>query len=131
MIDWDLQVAIYDRLRTDANLAAVVADRVYDDVPQETPFPYVEIGEPVSTAWDDDCNTGSVSLVTIHVWSQYHGSREAQLALAAIYTALHNQPLGLVGGDNVVCQVQQQQVLRDPDGVTRHGVLTLRAIQTF
>ena len=61
-----IQTAIYQALST-------LSYPVYDDVPQNAAFPYIVIGEDTSIPFDDDCNTGAESTITIHVWSIYSG----------------------------------------------------------
>src|SRR5690606_30003967 len=74
MIDQDaLQAAVFTALDGVPGMPPV-----YDDVPENAPFPYVVIGDDVSAAFDDDCGSGADSMVTIHVWSTYPGRAEAK-----------------------------------------------------
>lgn len=123
-----MQVAVRQRLLGTAALVAYVGSRVYDDVPQETPFPYVVIGDDTSIEWDQDCSTGSESTITLHTWSRYSGRMETKLMLQAIYGALHRNELTITGGHNVVCHAEFQESFLDPDGETRHGVIRFRLL---
>lgn len=124
-----VQAAIFTRLS-----AAVSSAAIYDDVPDmrdgqpDDLYPYVVIGEDVSTAWDTDNSTGSTVLITLHVFSRYQGKKQAKTIMAEIYTALHRQAANLsaTGYDFIDCLLDFSQVLDEDDGATRHGVCRYR-----
>lgn len=124
MIDQDaLQAAIFNALDGVPGMPPV-----YDDVPENVPFPYVVIGDDVSAAFDDDCGSGADSMVTIHVWSTYPGRAEAKQILALIYRTLHRSNLVIAGNVTITIDADYQMTLLDPDGVTRHGVIRFRVL---
>ena len=51
--DLELQKAIYARLAGDEDLAALLATRIYDNVPGDAGFPYLAIGENETRDWPD------------------------------------------------------------------------------
>ena len=65
-------------------------------------------------------------LLTIHAWSQYAGSKEASAIMGRMGDLLDEITLTVSGAVAMLCEVEMSQVLRDPDGVTRHGVMQLR-----
>lgn len=124
MIDQDaLQAAIFNALDGVPGMPPV-----YDDVPENVPFPYVVIGDDVSAAFDDDCGSGADSMVTIHVWSTYPGRAEAKQILDLIARTLHRSNLVIAGNVTITIDADYQMTLLDPDGVTRHGVIRFRVL---
>lgn len=126
-----LQRAIYDRLRSDAAVAALVAGRVFDLVPQDNPpaFPYVSFG--AFQVLDDSagCIDGAEVFVTLDVWSRSQGTVEAKRICAAVASALHEADLPLDGEHRLVeITRNSSNVFMDADGLTAHGVITLRAL---
>lgn len=125
----DLLEAIYDVLAGDAALTAIIgADKVWDHVRAGAAEPYVVIGE--TTAVD----AGAVGIdaqehtVTIHAWSITPSSLQVRTIVAAVRAALHDADLTLAAGQcrNLRCEITE--TMRDPDGVTHHGVLRFRAV---
>ena len=130
MNQWNTQVAVVERLKSYEPLCEFVGEQVYDDVPQGTKFPYVVVGEGDSVSYDDDCNTGADSDVTIHVWSRYPGRKEAKQILQTIYDALNRYGLVIEGSNTILLEAEYQETFLDPDGLTRHGVIRFRLLTT-
>lgn len=120
MSTFAIQKAVYERLTDQLNVP------VYDDVPQNTKLPYVTIGEDDSEAWDTDDSLGLDTDITIHVWSEYAGRKEAKELMGQIYNALNRHELVVDGMHTVDCIFEYQDIFLDPDGVTRHGVIRFR-----
>jgi hypothetical protein len=124
----EIQQALYNRLSTDADIITYVADRIYDDVPQKTDYPYIVIGEGDSVDFDSDTFTGSEATLIIHTWSRYSGRLETKAIQTAIYNALHRYPLILTDGLVIDNFIEYADSALEPDGETRHGVQRLRII---
>lgn len=120
MNTFDIQKAVF------ARLSDRLAVPVFDDVPQGTPCPYVVIGEDDSESFDTDESLGLETDVTIHVWTEYSGRKQAKDITAQIYAALHRYALPVDGMSTVDCIFEYQDSFLDPDGVTRHGVIRFR-----
>lgn len=101
---------------------------VYDDVPEDSAFPYVVIGDDTSIEFDDDCGSGADSTLTIHAWSTYKGRAEAKQILDLIYRTLHRSNLVIAGNVTITIHAEYQATLLDPDGLTRHGVIRFRLL---
>lgn len=124
-----LQQAVYARLATDPDLAALIGTRLHDRRPEGGPFPHVVLGEAEVFPDDSATRTGQVHVLTLHVWSRYRGRAEAKRMLAALSAVLHRLPVDL--GDDLRCvalRVAHMGVIDDGDGVTSHGILRLRAV---
>lgn len=121
-----LQRAIVTALKADATCKALVDVRIYDDVPPSAPFPYVSIGPGQSIPNDADCIIGFDVFQQIDVWSREIGYDECKTIAEAVRAALHNIEFSQ---DGVTFEIQHQftNYNPDPDGTTRHGVLSFRA----
>ena len=126
---FDLQTILYSTLNGDSTLDGIVGDnKIFDNVPQDTAYPYVVIGN-INVA-----NRGTKSLdgneysVDIDVWSQYRGKKEISDAMERIYELLNDTSYSVSSADMVVSQVRNTITLTENDGITRHGVLSLSVI---
>lgn len=125
-----LQDALYTALSGSAALQALIGDpaRVFDHVPDDTPFPYVEIGEVSAKRFDSASRNGLDCIVTLNVWSRYSGRREAKQILDAIYAVLHDGTLSVTGNAHVLSAFLGAETKRDDDGLTYHGIVRYRVI---
>ena len=130
---YELQVGIYDALVADAALMALIVG-VYDnpaqptDAGDNTVFLYVTIGEDDITPWDTDTETGGEATANIHTWSRSHSRLQTKQIQQAIYDVLHRGTITMAGYTVVGIDLQNQGNVRDPDGITTHGVQTLKII---
>lgn len=123
---WDLQKAVYAVLDAAAiaGVTRIVDARITD--PADSDFPFVEIGELQSIQDDVSCHDGTQDIFDIHVWSRYRGQREVKEIMGGIHAALHDTTLTVSGLASCFALAEGQRVLTDPDGLTRHGVVTIR-----
>lgn len=127
-----LQTAIYAAL-TGAS-PVIAGGRIYDDPPQAVPprtveYPYVEIGETQVIPDDTSGNDAGISeFVDLHIWSTYRGMKEVKEIAARIHDVLHEASLTVVGRTSAFAFIRNKRTLRDPDGVTRHGIVTVEII---
>lgn len=126
---FDLQSAIYSILNGDATLDAIIGNnKIFDNVPQDTAYPYVVIGNI------NVINTGTKTLdgneynVDIDIWSEYRGKKEISDAMERIYELLHDTTYSVSGANFVNSQVRSTITLVENDGITRHAVLSLSVI---
>ena len=125
---WAVQQAVYAALAGDGALMALVAG-VHDHPPEgAAPFPYVLIGESTARDWSGAAAEGMELTLTLHAWSRYRGFREVKAILAAIHSALHDATLALAGQTLVNLRFDFAATMRDPDGLTTHGVARYRAV---
>lgn len=111
-----LQTAVYAKL----NSAPFLAGRVYDEIPEDAPFPYVSFGSFTEFPDDSHDAQGLNALVTIHVWSKAPSNAEAYDLFAAVDAALDRVPLTVAGFKDVYIKHAQHQALQDPDPRFRH-----------
>lgn len=117
-----VQGAIFAALNGDSNITA----GVYDFVPANAAFPYIQIGEIDRQPEDAQGAKGLEQFVTIHVWSDRRGKKEAQEIQGQIYDCLHRQTLAVSGF--VLMLLQSENIITDPDGLTRHGISRYRIL---
>lgn len=121
-----LQGVINTRLRSQVS---AVASRVFDEVPQDVVFPYIEIGEFQTVDDGAQCHDGVEVYATLHVWSRASGQVEVKTIAGAVRGALHEVDLDLgAAWQFLEIAHQDSRYLKDPDTKTRHAVLTFRAL---
>jgi len=119
-----IQQAAYTRLNTDPALAG----KIFDEVPEGTPHPYVVIGDAVESMGGSHSEYGSDVMVDFHVWSAYRGFLEGVDLGAKIVELLDHQPLDVEGHRVIVVRHAQTMPLRDPDPRIRHVSVRFRVI---
>ncbi|MCB1394387.1 DUF3168 domain-containing protein [Nitrobacter sp.] len=124
----ELQGAIVARLKTFADLAGLVADRIYDRVPTAPAFPYVSLGPAQSVSDDADCITGFEITLQIDAWSRAVGFPEVKRVAEAVRAALHQHELPLADNALVSLEHRQTRDFRDPDGLTNHAAIEFVAL---
>lgn len=131
MIGTEVQKAIFDVLRA---APAIAGGRVYDHVPRTNgevtaTFPYVEIGNEQIIDDGNSCDDGWEVFADVHVWSRAVGFPETKGLIASIVPRLASIDT-IPGFTVIVAEVESTRVLRDPDGLTSHGVISVRFIIT-
>jgi len=122
------QQALYTKLSSDSTLTSSLGASVFDDVPQGSNYPFVQIGEDSTADFSTKDLVGSETTVNIHVWSRSHGAKETKQIMDRVHTLLHDVSLSVTGYNFVNGRFEFSDVLRDPDGITRHGVMRFRAV---
>lgn len=125
---FELQTAIYSALSGDSNLTSTLGASVFDEVPDQSSYPFVALGEETVVEYDTKDLDGASHTINIHVWSQYKGAKETKQIMDRIHTLLHDSSLSVSGFNLIRMQFEFSDIMRDPDGVTRHGVMRFRAI---
>lgn len=123
---WGLQQAVYTRLSGDSALTTTLGASVYDEVPDAASFPYVAIGDVTETPRDTMGTTGRDATLTVHVWSQYPGSKQVKEVYSRVDELLDRWAATVSGWNAVQLQQEFFETFRDPDGITRHGVARYR-----
>ena len=125
----NVQKAIFSTLSADSTLDSLIGNnKILDDVPQGTGYPYVQIGEETTIdAGVKDADAQEYTL-TVHIWSRYRGNKETKEIAERIYTLLHNSAISVTGASLANIRNEFFTVLVDDDGLTRHGVMRFRAI---
>lgn len=115
-----LQGAIYSALTASA-LA------VYDEAGENLAFPYLTIGESSAIEAATKTENADEHIETLHVWSRYKGFKECKDLAASAIQAVSGYDYSSVIGYNVrFLEIDGTVFMRDPDGLTRHGVVRLK-----
>tara|TARA_R110000765_G_scaffold41377_1_gene88076 strand:+ start:732 stop:1139 length:408 start_codon:yes stop_codon:yes gene_type:complete len=123
-----LQTAIYSTLSNDNNLTSTLGAGVFDEVTESATYPFVALGEETAVDYSTKDTDGGETTINIHIWSQYKGSKETKNIMDRIHDLLHDSDISVTGFSLVNLRFEFSDIMRDPDGVTRHGVMRFRAI---
>jgi hypothetical protein len=123
-----LQTAIVAALDGDATLKAMIAG-VFDEVPANTVFPFVQIGDVEDTDISATLSESWEHRVELFIWSTARGRKEIYQIAERIDALLHDQALALSGHALVNLLRVSRSTLRDSDeeGI-RAGRLVYRAV---
>jgi hypothetical protein len=102
--------------------------RVYDMPPPEPIFPYITIG--IVDGVEDyiaDCAIDWEVTGEVHIWAREPGYVQGKQLAVTCYNALANRHPVFPGFRVGWFGLQNQRWLRDPDGLTSHGVMEYRA----
>ena len=101
--------------------------KVFDENPENEPYPYVVMGEITARDWSDKFEDGMEVFSTIHVWSQYHGRKEADQMSDGILQALTSSTLELSPNFRAALdRLDDYNLIIDIDGKTRHGIMRFK-----
>lgn len=129
-----VKAAVRTALLANATLASALAGlKVVDLAPSSHPTPYISI-ETQSSDWSTATEDGQEIVLDINVWhqtaSQTPETATARDLMGQVRKALHTAPLSLAAPFNCV-QIRVENMIgpyRDPDGMTLHGVVSVRAL---
>ncbi len=126
---WDLQKALWQKLKINADLLAVLGGPyIYDDVPQSTGFPFVTIGEIRTNDWSTQTSRGHEHFMTLHAWSRSKGRKEIQAIMNVLDEILEEPDLSLENHNLVNFSLVFWDARRDSDGKTYQGLMRFRAV---
>ncbi|MGR3376056.1 DUF3168 domain-containing protein [Salipiger abyssi] len=125
-----VQKAIFDALVSDAAVGGLIGDRIFDGRPTDAAFPNITFGPAQFIPDETDCIDGEEHFFQIDVWDRSQGRYgPAKDMLFAVKSALHDAELSLEDPYAMaLVEVISSRVMKDPDGVTAHGILTVRAL---
>ena len=123
-----LQTTIYSTLSSDNTLTNTLGAGVFDEVVENATYPFVALGEETAIDYSTKDLDGGEFTINIHVWSQYKGAKQTKEIMDRIHDLLHDSSLSVSGFNLANLRFEFSDILRDPDGITRHGVMRFRAI---
>lgn len=123
-----LQGMMRTRLGAWAPLAALIGTRIYDQPPAGAPMPYVVLGAVQGIDQTlVDCVIDWEVFAQLDVWSRGIGFPECKRIATECDNALAERLPAMAGMRVGWFEPRGQRFLRDPDGITSHGVLEYRA----
>lgn len=121
-----IQAFIVQTLLADAEVAAIVGDRVWDDIPAEPTYPYCALGPSYRNPDDAECIRGREHYVQIDCEVRSQGRRDEVNDLTdVVEAALHNADGDLGVHALVSCEAVLVRIIDVPDGGKR-GVVQVR-----
>lgn len=125
----DLQQALFQRLRSDASLSALLGGAgLLEHAADNAAFPHVTCGQTSAFDWDTGVQNDADQLVTLHVWSKTHSDAETRAIMDSIKARLADAVLiiGPRGQTRLVLEFAEARY--DEDLLVHHGLLRFRAI---
>ncbi len=125
---FEIQKAMYTVLAADAPFMALIGSRLYDDIPDNTIFPYYQIGEATEAPLDTFSTIVHDDTVTHHIFESrknYEGTGGVVPIMTAANALLDRQSLTITGGSHIQTRREFHTVIRDPGGIY-HGVMRFR-----
>jgi uncharacterized protein (UPF0297 family) len=120
---WPLRQVLRTTLLADVPLVALIASRVYDEVPEAPTFPFVVVdtmGLEQSAMFDYSVDTTDV-LTSIYAWSEYRGYKEVEQILGAVYDAVHQVLPTVAGFSSILSRFEVSEEGRIEGLPTRWG----------
>ena len=112
---------------TDLVPAGAILDR--NELP--APDPSIVLGEHQELPGDDVARKQFTINSTLHIWKAEPSLAGVQAIAGAVRSTLHASRLALDDGYHCGdCHVIDARFMRDPDGKTGHGVMTIASIVT-
>lgn len=126
---WPLQQAIYKRLTSDAALMARISG-VFDAVPVGKRMPYITIGDATGIPFRAFGTFGEECTVTLHIWSDYKGYKQAGEILAEVDRLLADTSFEVEGWGTASSFYDFSETLREGDDALeiRHVPVRYRII---
>ena len=122
-----LQSSIYTALNVSA-ITTTLACGVYDEVVEGNSYPFITLGEETAIDYSTNNLVGAETTINIHIWSRYKGSKQTKQIMDKVHDLFHDVSLSVSGVNLINLRFEYSDIMRDPDGITRHGVMRFRAI---
>lgn len=124
----DLQTLIHQRLVASEGVHALVADRIFERMPAGADYPCITFGPSDYSPDDMECIEGRYETQQIDCWAVDHGRlRLAKQIADAVKDALHKYDADAGDSALITMNVDAVRVMRDADGITAHGIVTVTA----
>ncbi|WP_430251695.1 DUF3168 domain-containing protein [Neorhizobium sp. DAR64860/K0K1] len=126
-----LQTAVRARLiATPGVIALVPSANILDRNERPNPRPSIIIGEGQAVDEGDTIARTRVRVyMDLHIWIEEPSTAGSKALAGAIRTALRARLVPGYAGIHIPdCRVASARFLRDPDGKTSHGVVTVNAV---
>lgn len=124
-----LRKAVRDVLLADGVLIDLLGGpKVHDEAPRNGAAPYIVFAQSEARDWSTMTEPGAEHLLTIEVWSQKHGAREALGVAGRIADLLHDGALPLSGAACVNAHILSIETLRQNANRFVRARIRLRAL---
>jgi hypothetical protein len=106
--------------------AGIVGGRITDNVQPNTEFPHVEIGETIAEQMAVTGRDGTDEIMILNVWSRTGSGKEVKTIVGQIREALDGKSFNASGRSSMYAWVIDENIRREPDGITRRGLIRVR-----
>ncbi len=124
---YNVQKAIYEKLTANSSLMSAVSG-VFDQVPQDTAFPLVIIGDIRADNIANLAKNGIEHRIIINVFSREAGKKQAADIMGIIEGVLHNNSINVSGQTFVSMEFIESSIELENDGRTYRGTIDLMVI---
>ena len=105
---------------------------VFDEPPRHDPFPFIQVGDFISTPDDLLVELGAQHVVEIHVYTREPQRDQVNALMDSLKSALHRAAFDVEGAQHVSTLVETVNVFEDPGELPKarqwHGTLRCRMI---
>lgn len=123
-----VQIAVRNRLLAASAVTVLVpADNIVDRHSRPPLDPCINLGEGQEAEGDRIDRSDRRVFLDLHVWKKEPGLEGVKAVAGAIRAAVYGSRLAASGYHFGDCRVSSRY-LRDPDGETAHGVVTVEAL---
>ncbi len=127
----DFEKKMFERAFSSVALTDIVPEsKIRSHLPQDTPSPYIRGIDTSDVPWTNKCQTGYETNWEWHIWSDYAGNKEVNQISDILIKLFDNLELDLTVGKNILLQFNGRTSFMEPDGVTSHAVVTIRALSS-
>lgn len=122
-----LQDAVLARLKADATVSGLVGDRVFDQAPDSSPYPYIALGASYVVPGRGDDLTYRVEVLQLDIWVDKSGRKwPAKEIVDAVISALDGASFDLADPYALSrCEVVLARVVDERDGLLVQGIVQI------
>lgn len=113
---------IYARLTADSTLMSLVGGRIFDVVPDNVVYPFIDIGDTELEDFGSHTTSGFEGEIPIHIWTQGTTKKQNMEIGNQVYSLLHNTDLAISNFPTVSFRASFNQILTEDDNRTHHGI---------
>jgi hypothetical protein len=124
---------LFLRLSTNGGIIALVpANKIFNHVPEledkRVDKPYIHFMVAATGDFGAKNEIGYDNQIQIDIYSDARGDKEVLTIMDAVVAAVHNIPLVVTSGQDVLIQFDGSVVDTDADGILHHGILRFRSL---
>jgi hypothetical protein len=108
--------------------ALVPVGSILDTGTRPEGFPRIIVGEDQELPADEVVGRYTTIFSTLHIWSRGDGLAGAKAIAGVVRSALHMNLWHRDGYRCIDAKFQNARYVRDPDGVTAHGIVTIQSV---
>lgn len=125
----DILTKAVQRALADGNISGLVGTKVYNNVPKDTPAPYLRIQWAEAVDIDDKSDQFTQGTLSFDYWTEQRGDKEVLDMMDYINSAFDRTPLVLTAGStNLLITRTGYNTFLESDGLSHHGIITFNLL---